>query len=98
MVLGCCPCVALRRARAKLLISRGDLAGAELVAREAVERCEGKTFVMMHAGALELLAWVLQESGQDREAAPVRARAIEMYEAKGCTAFAERARMGTYLG
>jgi class 3 adenylate cyclase/tetratricopeptide (TPR) repeat protein len=87
--------VGLRRARAKLLLSRGDVAGAEAVAREAVERCEGKTFVLVHAEALEDLAAIARQAGNDTEAAAARERAIELYEAKGCTAFVERLRRST---
>jgi len=83
--------VSLRRARSMLLLSRGDLAGAEALAREAVERCEGKTFMMVQAEALLHLASVAQQNGHDAEAAAARDRAIEIYEAKGCTAFAARA-------
>jgi hypothetical protein len=90
--------VSLRRARAKLLLSRGDLTGAETLAREAVERCEGKTLVSVKAEALELLASIAQRNGRDAEAAAARDRAIELYEAKGCTAYAERARKHAYAG
>jgi len=83
--------VSLRRGRSMLLLSRGDLAGAEALAREAVERCEGKTFMMVQAEALLHLASVAQQNGHDAEAAAARDRAIEIYEAKGCTAFAARA-------
>ncbi|HEX5468801.1 MAG TPA: hypothetical protein VFW80_07115, partial [Gaiellaceae bacterium] len=84
--------VGLRRARAKLLTARGDLAGAETLAREAVERCEGKTNVLLQAGALAHLADILQQIGRPADAAAARARAIDMYERKGCIAFAERLR------
>jgi class 3 adenylate cyclase/tetratricopeptide (TPR) repeat protein len=84
--------VSLRRARAKLLTARGDLAGAAKLAREAVERCEGKTNVVLQAGALAHLADILEQIGRSVDAAAARGRAIEIYERKGCVAFAERVR------
>jgi class 3 adenylate cyclase/predicted ATPase len=84
--------VGLRRARAKLLIARGDLAGAEVLAREALGRCEATTNVVIHAETLEHLGDILRRRGRDAEAAEATDRAAAMDEGKGCLAFAARAR------
>jgi tetratricopeptide (TPR) repeat protein len=82
----------MRRARAKLLAARGDLAGAAALAREAVELGEGKTARLIHARTLETLAEILTQDGRNADAAAALGQAIEIYERKGCTGFAEAAR------
>ncbi|HEU5362934.1 MAG TPA: adenylate/guanylate cyclase domain-containing protein [Gaiellaceae bacterium] len=89
--------VGLRRARSKLLLSRGDLAGAETVTRDALGRCEGASYVMVHARMLEHLADILGRMDREGEAAAARRRALSLYEAKGAVAFADRARAGLVL-
>jgi tetratricopeptide (TPR) repeat protein len=84
--------VGLRRARAKLKAARGDLAGAADLAREAVSRGEGKTYLMVHGRALENLAEILEQDRREAEAAEALDQAIELYERKGCTGLAEAAR------
>jgi class 3 adenylate cyclase/tetratricopeptide (TPR) repeat protein len=82
----------MRRARAKLKAARGDLAGAAALAREAVARAEGKTYRLAHGRVLETLAEILTRDGRDVDAAAALGQAIEIYERKGCTGFAEAAR------
>ena len=84
--------VGIRRARAKLNAARGDLAGAAALAREAVARGQGKTYLLTHARVLEDLAEILELDGSDADAAEALDQAIAIYERKGCTAPAERAR------
>jgi tetratricopeptide (TPR) repeat protein len=84
--------VGIRRALAKLSAARGDLAGAAALAREAVARGEGKTYLLTHARALEDLAEILELDGRDLDAASALDQAIEIYERKGCTGLAEAAR------
>ena len=88
----------LRRARERLLTAQGDLAGAETLAREALDRCEATTYVLAHAQTLEHLAELLQRTGRDTEAQAARTKATATYEQKGCVTFAERARASRGVG
>ena len=78
--------------RGMILARRGERAPAIALARTAVELAENTDLVLFHARALEDLAAVLQLSGQLAEARPALASAIALYEAKGITALARRAR------
>ena len=62
------------------------------MAREAVARGEGTTYLLTHARALEDLAGILELDGRDADAAEALDQAIAIYERKGCTAPAEAAR------
>jgi predicted ATPase len=81
----------MRRARSKLLASRGDLAGAERLAREALAWSGKTSYVIVRAQAHEHLAELLLRTGRDAEANAARREAVALYERKGCVAFAERA-------
>jgi tetratricopeptide (TPR) repeat protein len=83
--------IGMRRARSKLLAFRGDLSGAERLAREALARSSATSYATAHARTCEHLAEILQRMGRDTEAAAARREAVAVYERKGCVAFAERA-------
>lgn len=83
--------IGMRRARSKLLASRGDLAGAEALAREALALSGATSYAIVHAKAHEHLAEILRRMGRDTDAAAARREAVAIYERKGCVGFAERA-------
>jgi ATP/maltotriose-dependent transcriptional regulator MalT len=68
--------------RAKALAARGDLAGAEELARRAVELPTVEEFVELAADARLVLAEVLGGAG-DAEARALGAEALDLYERKG---------------
>jgi tetratricopeptide (TPR) repeat protein len=85
--------VGWRATRAKVFARRGDLAGAELLAREAVELADrGETLVDSGTARLDL-AEVLRLAGREAEAAPVAEEALRLYEQKGIVGLVERARV-----
>ena len=76
---------------AKLLARRGELVGAERLAREAVAFAETSDFLTSHAGALMDLAEVLELVGRRDEAAEHVRAAVRLYEQKGSALGAEHA-------
>jgi tetratricopeptide (TPR) repeat protein len=81
-----------RGVRAMILARRGDVPAAIALARDAVALAEDTDLSLIHARALEDLAEVLELGGQPKEAESHRAKAIQLYEQKGITVLAERAR------
>jgi DNA-binding SARP family transcriptional activator/class 3 adenylate cyclase/tetratricopeptide (TPR) repeat protein len=78
-----------RAVRAKVLARRGDLDGAEVLAREALELADGSDFLLAHANALVDLAEVLGLASRPHEAADALRRARDLYEQKGDVLVAE---------
>jgi tetratricopeptide (TPR) repeat protein len=90
-----------RGARSMVLARRGELDGAERLAREAVEIAEQTDFVMNQAATLNDLAEMLRLAGKPDEAAAALAEAVDLYERKGAVVLAERTRAlleGVHLG
>jgi tetratricopeptide (TPR) repeat protein len=81
-----------RGVRAMILARRGNVPAAIALARDAVALAESTDLLFIHARALEDLAEVLELGGQPEEAEPHRAKAIHLYDQKGITVLAERAR------
>jgi hypothetical protein len=81
-----------RGVRGMILARRGEWSPAVNLAREAVATAETTDLLFYHARALEDLAEVLELSGRSDEARPVLAKATGLYEQKGITVLAERAR------
>jgi ATP/maltotriose-dependent transcriptional regulator MalT len=75
--------VRLRTARARLLVSRGEVAAALAEARAAVERASLLDDVNLSADAYAALAHVLEVDGSTAEASAARAAAYERYLLKG---------------
>jgi class 3 adenylate cyclase/tetratricopeptide (TPR) repeat protein len=84
-----------RRVRAEALARRGEHAPAVELARAAVGIAAATDALLHHGDARLALAAALRAAGRDDEAAAEEARAIELWEAKGATLLAERARRGT---
>ena len=84
--------VAWRSSRAKILAQRGDIDGAERLAREAVELIAETDGLSLRAYALIGLAQVLAAADRTEEAAECRAAGVRLYEAKGNMVAAEQAR------
>src|SRR5262249_61711208 len=78
--------------RAEALARRGEHAPAIEVARTAVDIAAATDGLLHHADARLALAAALRAAGRGTEAAAEEARAIELWEAKGATLLAERAR------
>ena len=75
-----------------ILARRGDLSAAIPLGQEAV-RISSTTDVLFRRGiALEDLAEVMRLAGSDPEADRLTARAIRLYDRKGVTILAQRAR------
>ena len=83
------PC---RSVAAKVRARRGDHAQADRLAREAVSLIEKTGRPVYHARALLDLAEVLRLGGRPTEAIPVIEQAIQLYERKEATFYAEQAR------
>ena len=81
-----------RKARAKVLAAQGDLGQAERLAREAVALAARTDHLEEHADALMTLAQVLRRAGRAAEAAPALSEALRLYERKGNTVLAARAK------
>jgi ATP/maltotriose-dependent transcriptional regulator MalT len=84
--------IAWRSTRAKVLARRGAFPQAESLARQALALAEETDFLNMHADVLIALAEVLRLEELDDEAGRCVQRALELYEQKGNTPSAERAR------
>jgi class 3 adenylate cyclase/ketosteroid isomerase-like protein len=83
-----------RGTRALALAGRGEHATALELARAAVEIAAGTDDLLDHAAARSALAVALRAAGRGHEAGAEEARAIELWEQKGATLLAERARGG----
>jgi class 3 adenylate cyclase/tetratricopeptide (TPR) repeat protein/ketosteroid isomerase-like protein len=81
-----------RRVRAEALAQRGEHAAAVDYARAAVDIAAATDALIHHADARQALAAALRAAGRHDQAAAEEARAIELWEAKGATVLAERAR------
>jgi hypothetical protein len=81
-----------RGLRAKLLARAGRIAEAEAAARDALEMAEESDYLQMRADALMDLAEVLEIAQRPDDAAASVAAALQLYEEKGSTALAARAR------
>ncbi len=84
--------IAWRAVRGAAIARRGEVDESLRLAREAVALAEGTDALIDHADARRALGLALREAGRDAEAEAEVARAIELYESKGATAAAERAR------
>ncbi len=84
--------VAWRGVRAAALAQRGEAASAVEFARAAVEIAAATDSLLDHAEARNDLAIALRAAGRSDEAAAEHTRAIELWESKGATLLAERAR------
>ncbi len=84
--------IAWRGVRAEALARRGEPALAVEFARAAVEIAAGTDALLHHADARLALATALRAEGRGAEADTEERRAIELWEAKGATMPAERAR------
>jgi Flp pilus assembly protein TadD len=81
-----------RLAKAMVLADRGELAEAELLAREAVALAMGGDALDDQGEALSALAQVLVAAGRSEEAGALLHEAIDRYERKGNVVSAGRAR------
>jgi tetratricopeptide (TPR) repeat protein len=84
--------MAWRSVRAKALARKGELAQAELLAREAVALAEETDGLNLHGDALLDLAEVLRVAGRPSDAVAAAGRALPLYERKGNLVLAARAR------
>jgi class 3 adenylate cyclase/tetratricopeptide (TPR) repeat protein len=84
--------VVWRGALARVLVSRGHLERAEALAREAVAIAAETDFLVLHGESLLDLGEVFRESARDLKADEMTRQALTLFEAKGCTVLAERAR------
>ncbi len=84
--------IAWRGVRAEALARRGEHAAAIDLARAAVEIAAATDALLDHADARHALAVALRAAARDEEADVEEGRAIELWEAKGATLLAERAR------
>jgi hypothetical protein len=81
-----------RQIQAEVLSARGQHQEAEALAREAVAIMEATDYLAFRGGALVHLARVLQAAGKGADAVEAARRAIDLYEAKGATFFADSTR------
>jgi tetratricopeptide (TPR) repeat protein len=81
-----------RRAKAKVLARRGELAKAEQLAREAVARADETDMLNAQGDAYTDVAEVLSLGGRPQEASASQEQALGRYERKGNLVSAERAR------
>jgi ATP/maltotriose-dependent transcriptional regulator MalT len=84
--------IAWRSTRARILARRGAFPQAESLARQALALAEETDFLNMHADVLMALAEVLRLEALEDEAGECVQRALELYERKGNTPSAQRAR------
>jgi class 3 adenylate cyclase len=84
--------IAWRGVRAQALATRGEHAAAVDLARAAVDIAAATDALLDHADARLALAAALRAAGRSSEADAEEAHAIELWEAKGATLLAERAR------
>ena len=81
-----------RRVRALVLIQRGDVAGAERLAREALELMAVTDSINVRAETLIDLAEVLDAAARTAEASEALRLAVALFEQKGNIVMAGRAR------
>jgi tetratricopeptide (TPR) repeat protein len=74
--------VGLRTARAMIFVRRGDFVGAEVLAREALDRALAKEYVELTASGHLALADVLNLAGRPQEAGAEMEKALAIFEAK----------------
>ncbi len=86
--------IAWRGVRAETLAGRGESAAAVDLARTAVEIAAATDDPLDHADARSALAVALRAAGRSGEADTEALRALELWEQKGATLLAERARRG----
>ncbi len=84
--------ISWRSVRAEALARRGDAAAAVELARAAVELAAASDALLDHADARTALGAALRAAGRVAEADAEERRAVELWEAKGATLLAERAR------
>ena len=84
--------IAWRCALAQVLAARGEHAAAIDFARAAVDIAGATDALLHHADARSALATALRAAGRTAEADAEERRAIELWEAKGATLLADRAR------
>jgi class 3 adenylate cyclase len=84
--------IAWRGVRAEALARRGETSAAVELAQAAVAIASATDALLDHADARLALAAALRAAGRDREADAEERRARELWEAKGATLLAERAR------
>jgi tetratricopeptide (TPR) repeat protein len=84
--------IAWRGVRAEALAARGEHAAAIELARAAVAIAAATDDLLDHADARQALAVALRAAGRSAEADAEEKRAIELWEAKGATLLAQRAR------
>jgi class 3 adenylate cyclase/tetratricopeptide (TPR) repeat protein len=84
--------VGMRRARAKLHASRGELDQAERVAREALDLIERTDYLPLHCEVLSDLADLLLLLERPAEAITALETALVLRERKGATGYAEQTR------
>ena len=84
--------IAWRGVRAEALARGGDHAAAVELASKAVELAVATDALLDHADARFALAAAMRAAGRGREADAEERRATELWEAKGATLLAERAR------
>ena len=84
--------IAWRGARAEALARRGETAEAVALASRAVEMAAATDALLDHADARLALAAALRAAGRGADADSEERRATELWEAKGATLLAERAR------
>ena len=82
--------------RAEALAKRGEHAAAVELAQAAVAIASATDALLDHADARLALAAALRAAGRGAEADAEERRAIELWEAKGATLLAERARTSTH--
>jgi tetratricopeptide (TPR) repeat protein len=83
---------AWRMARARVLAHRGSAEEAEALAREALALLAPTDVLVEKAEAEEVLADVLAAAGDAAGAGEALRRAVELYDRKGATVLAGRAR------
>ena len=84
--------IAWRGVRAEALASRGESGAALALARAAVEIAAATDDLLDHADARQALAAALRAAGRAAEAQAEQRRAIALWEEKGASLLAERAR------
>jgi len=84
--------ISWRMTRGRILARRGEPEEGERLVRDAVTLAEGTDFLDTHADTLMGLADVLEVGGRREEAAVAIERALKLYERKGATVLADRAR------
>jgi class 3 adenylate cyclase/tetratricopeptide (TPR) repeat protein len=81
-----------RSTLALVLTRRGDIQGAEKAAREALEIAERSDYTKLRGQALESLATVLAAQGRQVESVAALRQALQVFEDKGATVWADRVR------